>query len=213
MSSSPSKPERVPRSFWFDPRFAIGLGLVVLSVLGVLAIVSAADSSEQVYAAHSALSPGDRVHSADLEMRRVRLGSTGGKYLVSGGIPSGGLVVTRAVSAGELVPSSAVGTVAGAGVAPLVVSMSGELARSISAGAVVDVWAASQTENNVFGPPSVIVSSATVVRVIAHEGIIAERGGESVEVLVPRAKTATVLEAIANADAISLVPTSIPAGD
>jgi hypothetical protein len=31
------------RSFWFDPRFAIGLVLVVVSVLGVDALVTAAE--------------------------------------------------------------------------------------------------------------------------------------------------------------------------
>ncbi|MDQ1553997.1 MAG: hypothetical protein QOK46_1075, partial [Microbacteriaceae bacterium] len=37
--------ERGPRSFWFDPRFAIGIALVLVSVGGVLVIVSTADSS------------------------------------------------------------------------------------------------------------------------------------------------------------------------
>lgn len=61
-----------------------------------------------------------------------------------------------------------------------------------------------------FGPPSVLVASATVVRVITAEGVIADRSEQSVELLVPRTKTAAVLEAIANAAALSLVPSSIP---
>jgi len=209
---STSRPkERVPRSFWFDPRFAIGIVLVIGSVVGVLAVVSTADSSVQVYAARSTLTPGDRIAADDLSVRSVRLGELRAKYLGAGEIPSGGFVVTRAVPVGELVPASSVGNPAGVRVASVVVTVRGELARSIAASLVVDVWSAAVTENNDFGPPSVLVSSATVVRVIEPKGIISDRGGSSVELLVPRSKTARVLEAIANQDAISLVPVSIPA--
>lgn len=207
---SGARVERPPRSFWFDPRFAIGVGLVVLSVVGVFAIVAAADSSVQVYAARSALSPGDRVTSDDLEARSVRLGSLGAKYLADGDIPRTGFVVTRAVAAGELVPASAIGDVAGTQFASIVISVNGRLARSVGEGSVVDLWSAQETEANVFGPPSVLVPSATVVRVIPPDGVIADRATQSVEVLVPRTKTASVLAAIANADALSLVPSSIP---
>ena len=205
-----SASERTPRAFWFDPRFAIGIVLVVVSVLGVVGVVSAADSSVFVYAARSSLSPGDRVHASDVDARSVRLGSLGSRYLVDGDIPRTGFVVTRAVSAGELIPASAVGDVLGSAVASIVVSVSGELARSVGDGSVVDLWCAKETEDSVFGPPAVLVASATVVRVIAAEGVIADRSQQSVELLVPRTKTAAVLEAIANADALSLVPSSIP---
>jgi hypothetical protein len=215
-SGRPARPgrgdsERPPRAFWFDPRFAIGIVLVVLSVLGVVAVVTAADSSVMVYAARSSLSPGDRVHASDFDPRSVRLGSLGGRYLLDGEIPRTGFVVTRAVSAGELVPASAVGDVAGTAWASIVVSVNGELARSVGEGSMVDLWSAKETEDNVFGPPTVLVASATVVRVIAKDGVIADRSQQAVEVLVPRTKTAAVLEAIANTDALSIVPSSIPA--
>lgn len=210
MRTTSTKDERAPRSFWFDPRFAIGVGLVTLSVLGVVGVVSVADTSVQVYAARSTLSPGDRIDAGDLVSRSVRLGATSSLYLSEHEVPRDGLVVTKAVAAGELVPASAVGNAAGLRVASIVVTVHGQLAQSIVAGAVVDLWSARETDNRAFGPPSVLVSSATVVRVIQSEGIIADRSGNSVEVLVPRTKTARVLEAIANADAISLVPVSIP---
>lgn len=201
---------RPPRAFWFDPRFIIGIALVVLSVAGVSAVVAVADTTVRVYAARSSLSPGDRVNADDFDARSVRLGSLGVKYLEAGDIPRAGFVVTRAVSAGELVPVSAVGDVAATRLASIVVSVNGELARSIGEGSMVDLWSARKTDNSVFGPPSVLVSSATVVRVIAKSGVIADRASQSVEVLVPRSKTASVLEAIANADSLSLVPSSIP---
>jgi len=202
---------RSPRRWWFDVRFAIGLGLVVLSVVGVFVVVSAADHTVQVYAARSALSPGDRLSGGDLVRQSVQLGEVSSRYLGIRDVPASGLVVTRAVAAGELVPASAVGTSANGRLASVVVPVSGQLAKAIDAGAQVDLWAAEQTEDREFGAPAVLVPSAQVVRVIASDGIIADGSAGSVEVLVPRAKIARVLEAVANDDAISLVPSGAQA--
>ena len=202
--------ERLPRRFWFDPRLAIGIGLVVASVVGVFGIVQATDRSVLVYFASNALSPGDRVYEADLEIATVRLGDAGNRYLTQGDVPRDGLLVTRAVSAGELLPASAVGSAASIRVASVVVRVSGQLSRSIAPGTVVDVWSATQTEDRHFGPPAVLVGSATVVRVLESSGLIADQSGGGVELLVPRDRIARVLEAAADGDSISLVPVSIP---
>ena len=203
--------ERHPRSFWFDPRFAIGLGLVIASVVGVYAIVVGTDTTVAVYAASSQLSPGDHVLASDLTTARVRLGEASGNYLGPSDVPSAGVVVTREVAAGELVPRTAVGDVSSLRVASVVVTIAGQLPQSVGPGSVVDVWSAEEGDRSVFGPPSVLVGSATVVRIAETSGLISERG-KSVEVLVPRDKVARVLEAVANGDAVSLVPVSIPVG-
>jgi hypothetical protein len=80
----------------------------------------------------------------------------------------------------------------------------------VSAGTVVDLWSAHETEHGVFGPPAVLVGSATVVRVITPDGLVAGTT-RSVELLVSRSKTASVLEAVANQDAMSVVPVALPA--
>ncbi|GAB3030182.1 flagellar protein FlgA [Parafrigoribacterium mesophilum] len=203
--------ERTPRSFWFDPRFAIGVCLILASVVGVLWIVSNADRTVQVLSAAGPLSPGDRVAAADFGVQSVRLGSAGDKYLTRSDVPKAGVVVTRAVAAGELVPLSAVGSVEGLDVASVVVGVHGELPQAVAAGTVVDLWSAHETEQHgVFGAPAVLVSSATVVRVITPDGLVAG-STQSVELLVSRSKTASVLEAVANQDAMSVVPVSLPA--
>lgn len=202
--------ERTPRSFWFDPRFAIGIVLVIASVAGVLVVVASADNTAMVYAARTALSVGDRITADDLVERSVRLGTITEKYLDADAIPSDGLIVTRTVAEGELVPASAVGSTAGERVASVVITVNAPLPKAVDAGSVVDVWAAREAESGTFGPPAVLVPSATVVRVIEADGIIAGGAAVDVELLVPRARTARILEAIANADALSLVPVSLP---
>lgn len=211
MTSQTGQRERTPRSFWFDPRFAIGVVLVVASVAGVLVIVASADKTVTVYAARSVLSVGDRIGPDDLVERSVRLGTVTDKYLGGGGIPADGLVVTRTIAEGELVPTSAVGSTAGERVASVVVTVNSRLPKAVAAGSVVDVWAAREGDSGQFGPPSVLVPSATVVQIIEADGIIAGADAVSVELLVPRSRTARMLEALANSDALSLVPVNLPA--
>lgn len=202
--------KRKARPFAFDPRLAIGILLVVASIAGVLAIVSAADETVEVYAAREPLSPGDRIGAGDLETRSVGLDDAAVVYLVPGDVPGEGFVVTRPVDVGELVPASAVGSVDGLRLTSVVLAVGGQLAASVRPGSTVDVWASREVENGRFGPPAVIVSGATVVRLVEAESIIS--GGETtaVEVLLPRSKVARVLEAAANADAVSIVPANLP---
>lgn len=198
------------RRFWFDPRFAIGVLLVVASVGGVLAIVSTADTTTQVYAARGPIAPGDRIEAGDLVAVSVRLESGDSLYLLPGEVPEDGLVATKAVGEGELVPASAIGSAAGLRLASVVVTVSGQLAASIAPGSTADLWASSRQESNSYGPPSVIVSGATIVREIESDGIVASGDVSSLELLVPRSKVARVLEAIANEDALSVIAASLP---
>lgn len=201
------------RKLVFDPRLLIGLLLVAGSVGGVLAIVSAADETVEVYAAREPLAPGDRIGSDDLVSSSVRLDDAASLYLVPGDIPAAGVVVTRPVDAGELLPASAVGSVDGLRLTSVVLTVGGQLAESVQPGATVDVWAAREGEGGLFAPPTVIVPGATVMRLVEEESLVASAGTVAVELLVPKTKVARVLEAIANADAMSIVPASLPGRD
>ncbi len=204
------RPQRSPRSWWFDPRLAIGVVLVIGSVVGVYAVVSSSTQSETIFAASSTLHAGERVYSDDLVATSVQLGSTAERYLKVDDVPAEGVLVTRSVSAGELVPVSAVGRASSVKFASVVVSATSALSGSIEPGTVVDVWSAAMTDDHRFGPPAVLVGSATVVRVIEAHGLIADRQATSVELLVPRDRIARVLQATADGDAVSLVPVSVP---
>jgi hypothetical protein len=191
----------------------IGLVLIAASVVGVLGIVSAADSSVQVLAARDDLAPGDRIDAGDLVATSVRLVSADSLYLLPGDVPEEGLIVTRAVGEGELVPNAAVGATAGLRLASVVVTINGQLPASIAPGVTADLWASRHDDSNSFGPPAVIVSGATVVRVIESEGLVTSGDTTTLEILVPRMRIARVLEAVANEDAMSIVPTAIAIKD
>jgi hypothetical protein len=212
----PSLPRlRVPLArgrFWFDPRFAVGLVLVVVSVLGVTLLVSAAERTRPVYAATQTLAAGETVDATDLAVAQVRLGRAERNYLSPGDLPPGGVVLTRTVQGGELLPVGAVADADSVDVSSVVVQSTGRVPRGVEAGRLVDVWAAREGEGGLFGPPGVLVPSATVVRVLEDDGLVGDGAAESVEILVPRDRVARVLESIANGDAVSLVPAAAPGG-
>ncbi len=201
------------RRFWFDPRFVLGLVLVAGSVAGVGAIVAGADRSVTVYAARHSLAVGDVIDTADLVATGVRFPDATALYLTPERMPDDGLIVTRTISAGELVAAAATGTRAGESVTSVVVDVRGTLPDAVAPGAVVDVWAARQEERGAFGPPAVIVGEVTVVRIVEARSLITDGGSSAVELRVPKAKVAAVLQSVANDDAVALVPVHGRLGD
>jgi hypothetical protein len=200
------------RPFWFDPRFVIGLVLVAGSVVGVVAVVAANDTSVQVLAARAAIAPGQTVSADDLVTRSVRVGSAEKLYLVPADLADGPVVATRAVAAGEFVPASAVGSAAGLDVTSVVLSLTARLPQSVVEGTRLDVWAARSTGSGTFDAPTVIVSAATVVRIIDDDSLMAGSSSGTVEVQIPRSAIASVLESVANGAALSAIPVDLPLG-
>jgi hypothetical protein len=176
-----------------DPRLVIGM------------VVNALDDSAEVYVARGTVTPGTTITAGDLAIASVRLGSGTAGYLEPGDLPAGGLVITRTVESGELVPESAVDAVDRAGLATVVVPSRGALPTGLGAGSRVDVWTAKLVERGGFEPPSVLAAAVEVAGIVETEGMVASES-VSVELLVPREKVAALLQALAAGDAIDLVP-------
>ncbi|GAB3615988.1 hypothetical protein GCM10027416_05450 [Okibacterium endophyticum] len=193
------------RRFWVDPRFGIGVALVVVSLAGVWFVVSTATTSTPVYAAASTLSVGDTVTASDLVVTHVQLGEAGGRYVADGELPDDGAVIVRTILKGELVPQSSVGSEAELRTSAVVVETSTSLAAAVEPGALADIWTAERDGQGDFAPPVVTVSGASVARVIEDSGMVTDDGA-SVELLVPKGSVAAVLAAIARGDAVSIVP-------
>lgn len=188
-----------------DPRLVIGMVLIAGSTLGGWALVNGLDDSVEVYVARDTVTPGSTIEAGDLAIASVRLGSGTAGYLEPGDVPSGGLVITRTIESGELVPESAVDAVDRTGLATVVVPSRGALPTGLGAGSRVDVWTAKQVERGGFEPPSVLAAGAEVAGIVESDGMVASES-VSVELLVPREKVAALLQALAAEDAIDLVP-------
>jgi hypothetical protein len=189
-----------------DPRILIGVVLIAASALGTTALVAALTRTVVVYRAGSAIVAGDRVTTSRLAPATVRLGDAAGLYL-SGALPAEGLVATRPIAAGEIVPRSAVGTTTAVSSATVVVDLASPLAAGVAVGSTVDLWSAARTDpnENRYAAPVVLVGDAVVTRVSAPQGLIAGATDDSVELQVPRDEVAAVLAAQAGGARLSAV--------
>jgi len=201
------------RRIWLDPRFVIGIVLVAAAIAGVSSLVSTVDTTVDVVAAREQLTPGQLVTAADLATASVRIVDAQKLYLSPDAIPEAGVVITRDVAPGELVPATAVGSASAVQLASVILPLRTPLASSVGPGSRIDVWAAREAEDGTFAAPTVLVSGATVVQVIQEEGIMASQAGRSVEVLVPRDAVARALEAVANNAAIDVIGVDLPVGE
>jgi hypothetical protein len=198
-----------PRIFWGDARFFLGILLVAASVVGVWFVVSASRQTVPVFAATHTIVPGEAVEGGDLRLVDVSLGQLEGAYLTADGLEAG-LVATRTVTEGELVPHSAVGAAAAAATTTVVLHSAVEVPASVGAGSVVEVWEAPLIERGSYDVPRILVADATVVSVTRDDSMIGG-GAASLEVVIPRADVVAVLSAMADESALSVVPTAGPA--
>ena len=167
-----------PRAFWGDARFFLGVLLVIASVAGVWFVVSASRQTAPAFAANRTIVPGEAISGDDVRLVDVALGQVGDAYLQPQALADG-LVATRTIESGELVP----------------------------AGSVVEVWAAPLIERGAYEAPRILVADATVVSVTRDDSMIGG-GSAALEVVIPRADVAATLAAMADQSALSVVPTS-----
>ncbi|QOD44673.1 hypothetical protein [Clavibacter zhangzhiyongii] len=199
----PARPARRP--VWLDPRFLVGLVLVLVSTGGVVALLRSEDSSVVVMAAGSSLDAGRTVHASDLVPVRVRMDAAD-LYVAPDAVD--GLVVTRFVGAGELIPRSSLASADARTTAAVVILTAAGADHLVAPGTVVDVWAAAPkgSGTNSYDAPRVIVSGATVAQVIQPQGFVADQDHTQVQLTVPREDVAAVIASTDERDQITLVP-------
>jgi hypothetical protein len=195
-----------PRAFRGDARFVLGILLIVASVAGVWFVVTAARQTVPVFAATRTIVPGEAVSQSDVRVVDVALGQLEEAYLAPDAL-DGGLVATRTVEAGELVPQSAVGASSAAATTTVVLRSAVDVPASVAAGTVVEVWEAPLIERGSYDAPRILVPDATVVSVTRDDSALGG-GAAALEVVIPRADVAAVLAAMADESGLSVIPTA-----
>lgn len=193
------------RAFWGDARFLLGIALIAVSVAGVWFVVSASRHTSPVYAAARTIVVGEVVGSDDVRIVEVALGQVEGTYLASDELASG-VVATRTIGKGELVPQGSVGTADAARTTSVVVRSDVDVPASIAPGAVVEIWEAPLVERGVFDAPRILVADATVVSVTRDESMIGG-GAAALELVIPRADVSATLAAMSGGSSLSVVQT------
>ena len=176
--TSPPAARGSRRSAWRDPRLAVGVAIVAVSVLVGAGVLAAADDTTSVWAAGTDLRAGAQVRTDDLVVREVRFTAEeqAAAYVPGGSDLPAGATLARDVLAGELLPRAALSTGRTEDLVEVPLAVPAEsVVASLRVGETVDVWVT----------PDVPVAGA------GDDPAPAERVLSSVRVLaVPRAGTA-----------------------
>jgi len=204
---------RLQRPGWRDARLVVGVLLVLASVALGSFVVAHADDRTAVYAARGPLVPGQQLSEDNLTRLDVQLGSELSRYLSAAQGLAPDRYVLREVSAGELVPTAAVGGRDEVGVQPLTLSVDAGSAAALRVGSRVDVYVnpadqgATSTGKAFTGPELALegVSVSSLPRASGGLGGGAS-GDRAIQVMAP---TAQIKEIIAEVDLgarITVVP-------
>lgn len=191
---------RAGRGRWRDPRLAVGAAIVAVSALLGASLLGGGQDTVTVWAAKASLSAGQQLAPGDLVPVPVRLDASAVRHYLDAesAVPSG-LVVTRDVGAGELVPAGALGPEAPALTeVPLAVAAEA-LPSSVRPGAVVDVWVAPGADT-ALGPESedavLALASVRVLDVDRADGALGPAAQRQVVVGLERERAAVLPEAL-----------------
>ena len=171
--------------------------------------------------------PGAAVRADVLVVREARLGDSLDRYLRADEPIPDGLLVTRTVDAGELVPLSAVATDTDLDLRPVAITPQGVLSGGVTAGATVDLWfvptprdapADDGAPGDDGAPPAPtagpveLAAGLTVAEVSEPTRSLAVGSAVTVHVLVPTDDLAAVLSALAADGTVEVVPVPGPRG-
>lgn len=202
---------RLPRARWLDVRLLLGLLLVLLSVVVGAKVLADADRRVEVWSVTRDLGADTPLTAADLRRTRVNLSGATGRYL-SAAQDLDGLVLTRPVGRGELVPLAAVAPAGGREKRRLVIEVDRFGVAGLQRGRVVDVYVVRQTPSGADpAPPELVLAGVTVAEdVRSGSGAFVGSGATSgVALLVDRLDVPALIDAVANGD-VYLV--QVPAG-
>ncbi|MGX1695952.1 SAF domain-containing protein [Microbacterium keratanolyticum] len=198
----------IPRSrrrFWGDYRFLVGIALIVVSIAGVWLVVSSARQTSPALQATRTIVPGDVLSSDDFRVVDVALGAIAGEYLTPATLEPG-VVAARTIREGELVPSSATGDADAMRTTSIVITIGVGVPEAVRTGSPVEVWAApAKAEGRGFEAPRILLSQATVADVSTQDAMLSQEQA-SLELVIERSEVASVLEAISDGSALSIVP-------
>jgi Flp pilus assembly protein CpaB len=209
-------PRRVRPPQWLDLRLVLGLLLVLGSVLLGARVVSAADATVPVWAAADDLAAGTVLTADDLVVVDVRLDDTAHAYLSTTTEPEG-RTLSRAVSAGELLPRSTL--VEPEELVQLALPVqAGYVPPSLRRGQLVDVYAVADPSAGATavadGSVTPVVTSAPVQAISGRSEGVLSTPTTTVQVVVSVAadEAADVLSAIGGRPLVVVVHDSVDPG-
>ena len=192
-----------------DWRIIIGVVMVLSGGLGTLALVGWMDNTRPYLTVVSDVVEGQTLTSADVAVVDLHVRQGAVPYLMAGDQALvEGARVTRSLTAGELIPRSAVGSPRAIDTTTLTMALQAGGAPWLVPGARVDVWMSPAIEQGLYGPPRVVATSAVVSGVRSEEGFAADPTVVNVDIRVVRRDAPEIIGALANNFPLHLTPSN-----
>jgi hypothetical protein len=185
---------RSRRPGWRNPRLLLGLVLVAASVIVGARLMAAADDTVGVWVVARDLPAGATLGVGDVERRQIRFpdADTADRYLASEDDLPDASTLNRPVSAGELLPRSALATESGPDLVEVPVSVaSDDLPATVRQGSVVDIWVAPKVSAVAGRTPKAVpvLTDVVVVAVPRSPNSLAPESTRQVIVGVPATRS------------------------
>jgi Flp pilus assembly protein CpaB len=183
---------------WLDARLALGVLLVLASVVAGARLLAAADDRAAVLVARHDLVPGQHLTADDFTIGHAQLSDQAGRY-VAAAAPPIGYVVTRFVGTDELLPADAVaaGALAADSRYVTVPVQPGHLPGDLGRGDLVDVYLTRTVANGAAVPAPTLVLSGVPVRTAGGGSrVFGSSSALSVELEVPKDRVSDLVHAV-----------------
>ncbi len=190
-----------------DWRIIAGLVMVVLGGVGTLLLVGWMDTTKPYLALVNDVVEGQTLTTGDVTTVDMHVRAGAVPYLMASDRELvEGALVTRSLSAGELIPLHALGSPRALDTTTITMALQAGGAPWLSPGALVDVWMSPAIELGLYGPPRIVATSAVVSGVRAEEGFAADPSVVNVDIRVIRRDAPAIIGALANSFPLHLTP-------
>ena len=200
MTDLPSpRASRLPRARWLDTRLLLGVLLVLLAVVLGAKVLADADERVEVWSVTRDLGSDTVLTPADVTVAAVRLDEAARSY-VAASEDVDGVVLTRPVGRGELLPVSAVAEDAAPDLRRVVIEVDRYGVTGLDKGRVVDVYVVPDGDaGEDLPPPELVLGSVTVAEAVRGEGGFGASGDKAaVTLLVESGDVPSVIDAVAH---------------
>ena len=191
-NSNPALVPNVSRKVKRDFRLWLGIGLLLLSILAISHLVSAAGvRTESVALTHDVFA-GEQLTRDDLEVVHVALPSAG-NYVNSIDFAQG-IRTNRNMSAGELIPVSLQTTSSSTNLRSVSLPIQAGHLPNLHSGDLVDIWSTPSADGLQLPGPPVLLSKAVAIAEVPAE--LDPNSDTAISVLLPKKQVAKVVAAL-----------------
>jgi len=177
-----------------NSRIAMGLGLLIISLLAATLIAKEANRTVLVWATKNDLAPGELITDSDITSVSALLPESAKNYLSASAQIIGG-VVLRQISAGDLIPAEAVTASSdsiNSKLIPLTVELT-DMPLGLSRGDVIDIYAIAKRDSKIT-TPELLAANVSVSQVLERNN----SGVGSVLVILDNAQILPTLQLLSD---------------